>query len=172
MNAAELPRNADFAHEGRFTISVDPELPPPLRPPSVPPSAENGIAGGEDVEYVFVSLEDLPRSAQEDLTNAGELVLSGLLSDRPTCTIGGITYGATFDEDIGSTFYFDRASLQRLDELERRQVDELRILDMSGEAPLRAVTSKRLKLGLGTGSGMAAAPAAFEAAGGASAEGT
>ena len=98
----------------------------------------------EETEYLFVSLEGL-RHAHEELAKEDELVLENLLSEEPSITLGGMTFAAVYDEDIGSTMYFDRAALDRVAETAQREVRELRIYP-NDEKPLVAVTSKRLRL--------------------------
>ena len=98
----------------------------------------------EEVEYIFVSLEGVA-GAQEDLARGGELIVEGLLSGEPRGTVGGITYRGAFDEDLGSTLFFDRAALKRIADSQSSEVSTL-TLAAEQEEPLVCVTSKRLRV--------------------------
>ena len=80
--------------------------------PALDPQAEEDD-GEEEYEYVFVNLEDV-YSGHQDLASASEIVIEGLLTDKPKVTVANITYAGEYDDDLGSTMYFDRASLQRV----------------------------------------------------------
>ena len=54
-------------------------------------------------------------------------------------------YGASWDDDIGSTLYFERAKLKRVADAQDRELSEL-TMRQSEEQPLACVTSKRLRL--------------------------
>ena len=60
--------------------------------------------------------------------------------------IGGRLFHGTFDEDIGSTLLFDRASLKRMAEAEVREASDLTMQSTADEQPLACVTTKRLRL--------------------------
>ena len=67
------------------------------------------------------------------------LSLAGSCGDAPH------RYGASWDDDIGSTLYFDRAKLKRVADAQDRELSEL-TMRQSEEQPLACVTSKRLRL--------------------------
>lgn len=70
-----------------------------------------------------------------------------LLTAAPRVTVGGQTYQGTYDEDIGSTMVFDRASLKRMANAQSREARELTPQDAAEEErPLMCVTTKRLRL--------------------------
>ena len=69
-----------------------------------------------------------------------------LLSETPKATIGGHKFHDTFDDDIGSTLAFNRASLKRLAGTSAREGRGLVLERRSDENPLVCVTSKRLRL--------------------------
>lgn len=110
--------------------------------PALDPQAEEDD-GEEEYEYVFVNLEDV-YSGHQDLASASEIVIEGLLTDKPKVTVANITYAGEYDDDLGSTMYFDRASLQRVEQTHRREVSELS-LTPHDEEPLVCMTSKRLR---------------------------
>jgi hypothetical protein len=95
----------------------------------------------EEHEYLFVSLEGVP----ESLYGAEDIFLEGLLTETPRVTVGDTQYSATFDDDVGSTLFFDRAALKRVADAQDRSLSELRVLPVD-ERPLTCVTSKRLRL--------------------------
>ena len=96
----------------------------------------------EEIEYVFVSLEGVSNAVP-----SGEIAIDGILSDAPTVTVGGRSFTARFDEDLGSTLYFDRGSLKRAADAEDQEAAELELDgSASRETPLVCVTSKRLRI--------------------------
>ena len=100
----------------------------------------------EEVEYVFVSLEGLPKAA-ESLASGAELLIEGLLTEAPRVEVGGRAYRAAFDEDIGSTMFFNCSSLKRVADVKEREASDLTLLRQEKlEDPLVCVTSKRLCL--------------------------
>ena len=113
-------------------------------PPATAPDTGAAADAEEETEYVFVSLEGAPE-AQGDFDNEEEIILEGLLTDAPRVTIGGVPYVGEYDEDIGSTLYFDRSRLQQVADGQDRALNELRERPADDEQALVAVSSKRLK---------------------------
>ena len=96
----------------------------------------------EEIEYIFVSLEG------SDATPRDEIAIDNILSDAPTVTVSGRSFTARFDEDLGSTLYFDRSSLKRAADAEEHEAAELELEGSADRDPsLVCVTSKRLRIG-------------------------
>lgn len=118
----------------------------PYKLPS-PAQADAAAAAGDEeehVEYCFISFEGLP-GAEADLQLEKEIIVEGMLTEEPRVTLGGITHNCVFDEDVGSTFYFEAESLARVAEAEATELEEMRLVNHN-EQPLLAVTSKRMRL--------------------------
>ena len=93
----------------------------------------------------FSSASRVRRRLKAILTTQEEIILEGLLTDAPRVTIGGVPYVGEYDEDIGSTLYFDRSRLQQVADGQDRALNELRERPADDEQALVAVSSKRLK---------------------------
>ena len=98
----------------------------------------------EEVEYVFVSFEGVRPQSSEPLVGSS-LVIDNIHTDNPTISIRGDTYHGRFEEDLGSTLFFDRSSLKRVADAQRREVRDL-VLERTDEKPLVCVATKRLCL--------------------------
>ena len=120
--------------------------PAAAEPPAPAQDEEEGEEEGEEeTEYIFVSLEDV-MGGEKDIAWATELMIEGLLTDKPKVTLANITYAAEWDDDVGSTMYFDRAALKRIEEAHQREVRELTLDFGADEDPLECVTSRRLRV--------------------------
>ena len=82
----------------------------------------------------------------DDLEKAKEIAIEGLLGEKPKLVVDGVPYRTEWDDDIGSTLYFDKTTLKRIHDEEKREIETLTLVDTSHEKPLVSVTSKRLKL--------------------------
>lgn len=68
-------------------------------------------------------------------------------SAAPSLQLGSHLLRGTYDEDVGSTLLFDRASLKRTAESHERALRDLIFEEpQSGDEPLVCVTAKRLRL--------------------------
>ena len=77
--------------------------------------------------------------------NAALLPARSLTLSLSPCGDAPLRYGASWDDDIGSTLYFERAKLKRVADAQDRELSEL-TMRQSEEQPLACVTSKRLRL--------------------------
>ena len=59
--------------------------------------------------------------------------------------LAGQSYSGRYDEDVGSTLFFDRAALKRIADAQSREAAELSLKQADEEA-LVCVTSKRIRL--------------------------
>ena len=97
----------------------------------------------EECEYLFVSLEEATYPPAD--VAGHEMVIERLLTSKPKVTIAGVKYASSYEDDIGSTLYFDRTALRRVADAHARELDELELApDEELEAPPVCVTSKRL----------------------------
>ena len=68
-----------------------------------------------------------------------------LLTSTPKVHVGGQVFHGSFDEDVGSTLLFDRASLKRMAEREELEAKELTLRATDEEQPLVCISTKRLR---------------------------
>lgn len=99
-----------------------------------------------EVEYLFVSFEDA--DPPPVFHEGASLTLEGLLTAAPTATIGGQRFAGTFDDDIGSTLFFDRNALKRASDVEAYEVSNVATAPPASDhtPELVCITTKRLKL--------------------------
>ena len=128
-------------------MSAEPSAAPAAAEEAPPPPVQDDDEeeGEEETEYLFVSLEDV-MGGEKDVAWASELMIEGLLTATPKVTIANITYAAEYDDDVGSTFYFDRAALQRVNDAHYRELSELALDPGADEDPLHCVTSRRMRV--------------------------
>lgn len=78
--------------------------------------------------------------------SAAVCVLQDLFTAKPFVSVGGQTFRGTYDEEIGSCLFFDRDSLKRISDAQRREARDLEIQQTADEQPLVRITTKRLRL--------------------------
>ncbi|KAL1527436.1 hypothetical protein AB1Y20_016102 [Prymnesium parvum] len=109
----------------------------PAGAPSLQGGGASEGAGEEEDEYVLVEFDGV---AAHELR--GVLSLQDLHTDSPSATLGHRLFHASYDEDIGSTLLFDRATLKRL---ANERTDEAWQQAGAEGGALVAVTTKRLR---------------------------
>ena len=100
-----------------------------------------GMAEEDEEIFIFVSLEGVGEALP-----LNEIAVDGLLTDNPKIAFGGRSFPGIFDEDVGSTMFFDRAKLKRTADAQTRETNALSLAPSDEAPPLVAITAKRLRV--------------------------